>query len=186
MCLHIVAIVTIFALPKIIRGEKRSKNSSSNSTTIKQNENEMSSRDNNSCKLNFSNNIPDRDKECVKMNGFIDSENNITKENDNLSYFIKEKIENEARNIEELFDKTFTGIVELKEDLMKINNQNEIFISSEGLRKRYMDMKSSESCGGGGGGGGGVEFIKKEIDALNAAVQQVNVLPAVLSNGHAK
>lgn len=182
MCLHIVAVVTIFALPKIIRGETRSKNSSSNSLTIKQ-ENEMSSRDNNSCKLNNSN-IPDRDKICVngiKMNGFIDSENNITKENDNLSYFIKEKIENEARNIEELFDKTFTGIVELKEDLMKINNQNEIFISSEGLRKRYMDMKSES-----GGGGGGVEFIKKEIDALNAAVQQVNVLPAVLSNGHAK
>lgn len=182
MCLHIVAAVTIFALPKMIRGEPRSKNSSSNSSTIKQ-ENEMSSRDNNSCKLNY---IPDRDKICVnvngiKMNGFIDKENNIAKENDNLSYFIKEKIENEARNIEELFDKTFTGIVELKEDLMKINNQNEIFISSEGLRKRYMDMKSES-----GGGGRGVEFIKKEIDALNAAVQQVNVLPAVLSNGHAK
>ncbi|KAH8415893.1 hypothetical protein KR222_003076 [Zaprionus bogoriensis] len=29
-------------------------------------------------------------------------------------------------------------------------------------------------------------FLKKEIDVINAVVQQANVLPAVLSNGHAK
>ncbi|XP_065086524.1 lysophospholipid acyltransferase 6 isoform X1 [Ochlerotatus camptorhynchus] len=108
------------------------------------------------------------------------------RESDNLSNLIKEKFEQETRNIEELIDKTVTGIVELKDDLMRMNENNEIFISAESLRKRQQTKVENHSGSDHGVGGGVDAFLKKEIDALNAAVQQVNVLPAVLSNGHAK
>lgn len=108
------------------------------------------------------------------------------RESDNLSNLIKEKFEQETRNIEELIDKTVTGIVELKDDLMRMNENNEIFISAESLRKRQQTKGENHSGSDHGVGGGVDAFLKKEIDALNAAVQQVNVLPAVLSNGHAK
>ncbi|XP_058832711.1 lysophospholipid acyltransferase 6 isoform X2 [Topomyia yanbarensis] len=111
------------------------------------------------------------------------------RESDNLSNLIKEKFEQETRNIEELIDKTVTGFVELKDDLMRMNENNEIFISAETLRKRQQSKAGVDLKNHSGSDhlGGGVDaFIKKEIDALNAAVQQANVLPAVLSNGHAK
>ncbi|XP_058466421.1 lysophospholipid acyltransferase 6 isoform X2 [Malaya genurostris] len=113
------------------------------------------------------------------------------RESDNLSNLIKEKFEQETRNIEELIDKTVTGIVELKDDLMRMNENNEIFISAETLRKRQqnkamVDLKNHNGSDHLSVSGGVDAFIKKEIDALNAAVQQANVLPAVLSNGHAK
>ncbi|XP_053667064.1 lysophospholipid acyltransferase 6 [Anopheles marshallii] len=107
---------------------------------------------------------------------------------------IKEKLEQETRSIEEFIDKTVTGFVELKDDLMRMPDE-----TNGGL---YIPRKTN---GGTGLANGNVNadgnsntttvnstttssnaFLKKEIDALNAAVQQVNVLPAVLSNGHAK
>uniref|UniRef100_A0A182P3R1 Lysophospholipid acyltransferase 1 n=1 Tax=Anopheles epiroticus TaxID=199890 RepID=A0A182P3R1_9DIPT len=105
---------------------------------------------------------------------------------------IKEKLEQETRNIEDFIDKTVTGFVELKDDLMRMPDE-----TNGGL---YIPRKAN---GGTGMNGNGVvdgnsntatnttgnssnAFLKKEIDALNAAVQQANVLPAVLSNGHAK
>ncbi|XP_062711688.1 lysophospholipid acyltransferase 6-like [Aedes albopictus] len=78
-------------------------------------------------------------------------------------------------------------LVFYKDDLMRMNENNEIFISAETLRKRQQSKAEIHSGSDHVIGGGGVDaFLKKEIDALNAAVQQVNVLPAVLSNGHAK
>lgn len=122
-----------------------------------------------------SNNISD-DDQCKS--------NDDQKIDRNLSYLIKKNIEIETRNIEELFDKTVTGIVELKDDLMRIND-NELFLSSsneeERLRKRNNNKNITTTNDIGVD-----KFLKKEIEALNAAVQQVNVLPAVLSNGHAK
>ncbi|XP_035785422.1 lysophospholipid acyltransferase 1-like isoform X2 [Anopheles albimanus] len=119
---------------------------------------------------------------------------------------IKEKLEQETRNFEEFIDKTVTGFVELKDDLMRLNDSN-----MSGL---YIPRKVNGSAMNGGGHGNASNgetgdilngtangttatgtaattstsgaFLKKEIDALNAAVQQANVLPAVLSNGHAK
>ncbi|XP_049539410.1 lysophospholipid acyltransferase 6 isoform X1 [Anopheles darlingi] len=118
---------------------------------------------------------------------------------------IKEKLEQETRNFEEFIDKTVTGFVELKDDLMRMNDSN-----MSGL---YIPRKVNGSALNGGHGTTNTEtgdflsgsangttaivttttttstsgaFLKKEIDALNAAVQQANVLPAVLSNGHAK
>uniref|UniRef100_A0A182JQ34 Lysophospholipid acyltransferase 1 n=1 Tax=Anopheles christyi TaxID=43041 RepID=A0A182JQ34_9DIPT len=117
---------------------------------------------------------------------------------------IKEKLEQETRNIEDFIDKTVTGFVELKDDLMRMPDE-----TNGGL---YIPRKANGGTGLGGlNGNGNVDgnsnnnttsisttnstatgssssnaFLKKEIDALNAAVQQANVLPAVLSNGHAK
>lgn len=99
-----------------------------------------------------------------------------------LSMKIRERIDSETRNFEELIDKTVTGIVELKDDLMRVNN-DELHLNSNGisngtedggLRKRnFTDLTNGKE----------IEiFLRKEI---NSAVNQVNVLPAVLSNGHA-
>ena len=127
--------------------------------------------------------------------------NKIKEESDNLSNLITQKIE--LRNIEELFDKTVNGIVELKDDLMRMNGPegyNGQVTTPDGLRKRGGNVNgidvdgtlngtdANETNGNcNGGGGGGVDaFLKKEIDAINAAVHQASVIPAVLSNGHAK
>ncbi|XP_058125230.1 lysophospholipid acyltransferase 6 [Anopheles ziemanni] len=98
---------------------------------------------------------------------------------------IKEKLEQETRNIEEFIDKTVTGFVELKDDLMRMNESP--------IGGLYIPRKVNGAVGGGANATDGEgtnsssgAFLKKEIDALNAAVQQANVLPAVLSNGHAK
>lgn len=101
------------------------------------------------------------------------------KDKDNLSYMIREKFDSETRNIENFIDKTVdktvTGIVELKDDFMNYGNDEQIYVNADGLRQRNLDKKMENE-----------NFIKKEIEALNNAVQQNNVIPAVLSNGHAK
>lgn len=248
MCLHLVALATVFILPKIMRGEKRSQPTSTTSSittnaasngNLKTNKGSSSSKlNNNDCNengllqqtveddsiiideeddgnsSNFSssnssssnsmNNINNScDKKCT--NGIDQNDNgkslndtnyllkdliaNKIKESDNLSNLIKEKIE--LRNIEELIDKTVNGIVEFKDDLMRISDDHygnkTTTQTNENLRKR-LNANCGEIDGNEtNGGGGGVDaFLKKEIDAINAAVQQVNVLPAVLSNGHAK
>ncbi|KAG4067687.1 hypothetical protein HA402_005459 [Bradysia odoriphaga] len=118
------------------------------------------------------------------MNGnkVLDSKNGVNgraTDMNNLSYMIREKIDCETRNIENFIDKTVdktvTGIVELKDDLMSYGNDDQIYMNADGLRQRNVDKKSDNE-----------NFIRKEIEALNNAVQQNNVLPAVLSNGHAK
>uniref|UniRef100_A0A6B2EDT3 Putative conserved secreted protein n=1 Tax=Phlebotomus kandelakii TaxID=1109342 RepID=A0A6B2EDT3_9DIPT len=89
-----------------------------------------------------------------------------------LASLIKKNFEMEARNLEEFLEKKAKGIVELKEDLWQ-----ELLSPESELRRRFPDGMSDV----------GVDaFIKKEINALNQAVQQATVLPAVLSNGHAK
>lgn len=103
--------------------------------------------------------------------------NKIKGETDNLSHMLMEKIE--AANIEGFIDKTVNGIVELKDDLMRMN-EPEVYggNATEGLRKRNLTGNDSEATKGEGVDA----FLKKEIDAIKEA----NVLPAVLSNGHAK
>uniref|UniRef100_A0A1B0DAP9 Uncharacterized protein n=1 Tax=Phlebotomus papatasi TaxID=29031 RepID=A0A1B0DAP9_PHLPP len=98
-------------------------------------------------------------------------------DSDALASVIKKNFEMEARNLEEFLEKKAKGIVELKEDLWQ--ELNVMYSSPEmELRKRYPEGISPDV---------GVDvFIKKEINALNQAVQQATVLPAVLSNGHAK
>lgn len=102
------------------------------------------------------------------------------KDTNNLSYIIRDFYDSETRNIENFIDKTVdktvTGIVELKDDFMNYGNDEQKYTNADGmLRQRNVDKKVDNE-----------NFIKKEIEALNSAVQQNNVLPAVLSNGHAK
>ncbi|XP_055320528.1 lysophospholipid acyltransferase 6 isoform X2 [Sitodiplosis mosellana] len=95
-----------------------------------------------------------------------------TSTDQHLSKKIRERIDSETRYIEEFIDKTVTGIVELKEDLMRVN-QDDIYASGtsdDGLRKRNLsDMTNGKEI---------ETFLRKEIN-------NANVLPAVLSNGHA-
>lgn len=94
-----------------------------------------------------------------------------------LSKKIRERIDSETRNIEEFIDKTVTGIVELKDDLMRVN-QDEMYAtkldgvagtSDDGPRKRNLSGRNENEI---------ETFLRKEIS-------NGNVLPAVLSNGHA-
>lgn len=107
--------------------------------------------------------------------------NKIKGETDNLSNLLMEKIE--AANIEGLIDKTVSGIVELKDDLMRMN-EPEVYSggATDGLRKRNLTGNDLAAAASGKGGDGVDAFLKKEIDAIKEA----NVIPAVLSNGHAK
>ncbi|XP_041772526.1 lysophospholipid acyltransferase 1 isoform X1 [Anopheles merus] len=120
---------------------------------------------------------------------------------------IKEKLEQETRNIEDFIDKTVTGFVELKDDLMRMPDETHggLYIPRKAPlvgaaaaalngNGNVVDGNSNSTTATGttitgataGVGSSSNAFLKKEIDALNAAVQQANVLPAVLSNGHAK
>ncbi|XP_053672507.1 lysophospholipid acyltransferase 6 [Anopheles nili] len=107
---------------------------------------------------------------------------------------IKEKLEQETRNIEEFIDKTVTGFVELKDDLMRMPDETNggLYIPRKPNGAMLLGVGANGTgdghtgSSGNSGTGSSNAFLKKEIDALNAAVQQANVLPAVLSNGHAK
>ncbi|XP_001360700.3 lysophospholipid acyltransferase 1 isoform X1 [Drosophila pseudoobscura] len=134
-------------------------------------------------------------------------------EMDQLSSKLKEKFEAETKNIEEFIDKTVTdtvsGIVEFKNDLMRdiefpklklpggsaISTPLDAAATSVGLRKRNISsVHENGQCTDASGGDtaehaaeeNSAAFLKKEIEVINAVVQQANVLPAVLSNGHAK
>ena len=163
MCLHLLAIITVFILPKLLPREKSSRASDKANGHLVNGE----------AKHGNSNGKIDHHM----GNGFNHDNggiHNAHKTEDNLSNLIKEKIELETRNI---IDKTFTGIVELKDDLMRMNEGNDLFIQTDSLiRKRANGNLTNGNDSDGA-------FLKKEIDALNAAVQG-NVLPAVLSNGH--
>jgi lysophospholipid acyltransferase 1/2 len=219
MCLHLIALLTIFVLPKLIRGSSTSDKRSSTVTSTtkpiseespkngeligldkkkavvtmrKQNsengtEPDDTSNSSSSCS-SFSNSMNDvsdkKDQRKTDTNyllkDLINKEvNKIKGETDNFSNLLMEKIE--AANIEGLIDAAVTGVVELKDDLMRMN-EPEVYSGGaiDGLRKRNLTENGFE---GGIKGPEGVDaFLKKEIDAIKEA----NVIPAVLSNGHAK
>lgn len=104
--------------------------------------------------------------------------NKIKGETDNLSNILKGKIE--AANIEGLIDKTVSGIVEFKDDLMRMNEPEVYGPTTNSLRKRNTtqgvmteDKTRWES--------NSVDFLKKEIDAIK---KETTVIPAVLSNAN--
>ncbi|XP_055374054.1 lysophospholipid acyltransferase 6 isoform X2 [Condylostylus longicornis] len=185
MCLHIAAILTIVILPKLIptRENKTDKITQSNSLSLGVNV------DKNVLNKHGNNNIQENTSVGVTVNGLFNS-NDINSngkeairiqhdecEMDNLSNKLKEKIEIETRNIEEFLDKTVTGIVEFRDDLMRMSDSEKIYVPSDSNLRKRSNCEKVE----------GVDaFLKKEICVLNAAVQQANVIPAVLSNTHAK
>ncbi|KAL7048891.1 hypothetical protein ACKWTF_003517 [Chironomus riparius] len=225
MCLHLVALSSIFLLPKLMRGESHARKHSASPLT-KTNNHSMSSmtdemnkknddkedKDNGiavaSTKSNsnheseessssyssFNNSMNDiSDKIHVRktesnylLKDLINKEvNKIKDETDNLSNLLKEKIE--AANIEGFIDKTVNGIVELKDDLMRMNEPEVYGPTTESLRKRNIPNVDLESTtvtkGSTGEGNQSGAFLKKEIDAIK---KESTVIPAVLSNGHAK
>ncbi|XP_018795845.1 PREDICTED: lysophospholipid acyltransferase 1 [Bactrocera latifrons] len=238
LCFHIAALVTIFILPKYIRGEPRRERTpqklqnpseedikSNNFSTVslpaasaavqdvlndisakipQGNSNDLNDDyENLSAPATTSNlNAPQPAPllptvACAREAVSVKHEEC---EMDQLGNKIKEKIGTETKNIEEFIDKTVaetvSGIVELKNDLMRNRDFPTIPISQDGLRKR-VGIGANVTTGSGGSGNetidklvNGVEesgaFLKKEIEVINAVVQQANVLPAVLSNGHAK
>lgn len=229
-CLHLVGLITIYILPRFIRGER----SQRSTTQIQSNEekrfvetknseketihtNNNNNNDTNDCETNILSNkksqqngikLTNDDDNCdINVSDRLDAiahnayngvngtdtntqryasnvpdsnkssnENRINK-NNHLSMKIRERIDSETRNIEEFIDKTVTGIVELKDDLMRAND-NETYANADGVRKR-----NANSCSSDVSNGNDLDiFLRKE---MNMAVNQVNVLPAVLSNGHA-
>lgn len=238
MCLHLVGLITIYILPRFIRGDRSNSKKTTNTTDTTTNETNSKSSTNglNGSKHivlntndahkkpleNFTNDIQMKKQiNCdiningkhidavaqkrLNENGTLENKktdncNSLNVNNDeyrsdchkttdnHLSMKIRERIDSETRNIEEFIDKTVTGIVELKDDLMRVNN-GELYLNTstsqsnqsngqnsiidDGLRKRNLtDLTSGKEI---------ENFLRKEI---NNAVNQVNVLPAVLSNGH--
>lgn len=103
--------------------------------------------------------------------------------NNHLSQKIRERIDSETRNIEEFIDKTVTGIVELKADLMRVSGDELNAMNLDGMRKRATNSNGFGQTHGCIDGKEGVDtFLRKEINM--AVSNQVNVLPVVLSNGH--
>lgn len=211
MCLHFAAVLVIYVLPKFIRGSSTDRSSptiakasvdesnksncmesaiaQSNSPSVTKNDEPMtvladqtvtkpnSDSDemcNDVSKTNHQRNIDTNFllKNSVLKDLINKEVSKIKDETDNFSNLLMEKIE--AANIEGLIDKTVSGIVELKDDLMRMN-EPEVYSgnATEGLRKRNVEDASSATSD---------MFLKKEIDAIKEA----NVIPAVLSNGHAK
>lgn len=230
MCLHFVALFTVFVLPKLMRGSSIERQSSSSSSSVSiaankkknddtimennekclKNENSMTNEDNivmvaKSNKIDHTISEPDDSSSCSSFNSsmndirdkshvrktdtnyllkdLISKEvNKIKDETDNLSNLLKEKIE--ATGIEGLIDKTVSGIVELKDDLMRMNEPEVYGPPSDSLRKRNIANIEMENVKGSSNESTGVDtFLKKEIDAIK---KEAVVIPAVLSNGHAK
>lgn len=214
MCLHIVALTTIYILPKFIRGEKRSTTSqlqNSSKTSIKGEDDRYPKLENCDEKLRTHSSADEKNilleaesssfehkdmmpqlEETIKPSQLPSVAFTVPHdqcEMDHLSSKLMEKIEAETKNIEEFIDKTVsdtvTGIVEFKNDLMRD------CVPSGGLRKRTSLASAMSDVVAGATGKPQTEesaaFLKKEIEVINAVVQQSNVLPAVLSNGgHAK
>lgn len=242
MCLHLVGLITIYVLPRFIRGEPKSESiqkstaqtNGSVATTEKRHDNvvqkmvekiatdtlhengedakkwalnngpiivaDADDNSTNNCDIkinekcddtkNTSTDTPSTDVahqsnqplHSLNETNRLDNNNSKCDENNHLSQKIRERIDSETRNIEDFIDKTVTGIVELKDDLMRVSGDELYATNPDGLRNR-----ANNSVGNGGsnnnacGEGKNVEsFLRKEIMAVN----QVNVLPAVLSNGH--
>lgn len=91
----------------------------------------------------------------------------------NLSFRIREKIDSETRNIENFIDIAVTGIVELKDDLMKMQQSGNGRL--DGLYKRKTNGYATEPP---------ASDDHSRIHVLHQANN--NVLPAVISNGHGK
>lgn len=217
MCLHLVALVTVYILPKFIRGENRPPQTTISSHSLGVHSNNLSNNNNihmtkstnnllleNNKRTSLNENInnittnnndvidgvqmllrskTEREANVNNINNNVNDNENIEEDvivvDTNLSNLIKEKIELETRNIEDLIDKTVTGIVELKDDLMRMNDNSDMYNLDGtnlgvGLRRRNHLTENNTT-----------NTKDNVVDAINAAVQQVK-LPAVLSNGHAK
>lgn len=208
MCLHLVALITIYILPRFLHGEKRATAAStekkSTSTTAsaecavtngnipvpeEHRATILTASPDTTAACNGDDNNKNCDRSTVHSNG-IDQQpknnghianSNQKNHDENLSHLIRKRIDSETRNLEKLvensLDKTVIGIVEFKDDLMRMSDDERFATAAGdgGLRMRRPSDRTVTNDTSVDA------FLKREI---HAAVNQVNVLPAVLSNGH--
>lgn len=147
MCLHVVAAATLIGLPRVLSGDRKAR-------------------------------VPrDKAAQLTSADPPASTTNiNLVKEKlislDNVSEALLEDLKKnleqvDAKSIEQFIEKTKTGIVELKDDLMK--EAGGMYDSGD----RIEGLRTSTS-------------LKDDINSLNVAVQQSHMLPAVFSNGNAK
>ena len=184
MCLHIVGLITIYIGSKlIINNDKRYTkypknikiNDSSASAKYPKDELTGKSKDIATEIEPISNSF---DTNICEGSDFRKSDTNyllkdlIKGEKDNLSNLLKGKIE--AANIEGLIDKTVSGIVELKDDIMSMN-EPEVYgpTTVENLRKRnivknekFDETKKPFSTSDASSVDNFLQKSKKEIDAI--------------------
>lgn len=136
MCLHLVALATLFGLPRILSGEKKSRGG------VK-----AAERRGDNGVANASTNINLVKEKLISLDDVSET----------LLEDLKKNLQQlDAKSIEEFVAKTRTGIVELKDDLMKEDDS-------------VIEPRTPTS-------------LKDDINSLNVAVQQLQ-LPAVLGNG---
>lgn len=186
MCLHLVALIALFALPKFLQAEKRSISSKASTEKtqigdsctgtvdacdIKNEKSTTSATTTTDNKLNDFNKING-------VNGKASGVNvvNGVDGNEYTTTTTREKFDCATRNVENFIDKTVTGIIELKEDFMSNRNDQSSYMNGDGLRQRNVDKKPLAS----------ENIFKQEVQAVSGDIQQKNVISAVLSNGHAK
>lgn len=216
MCLHLVAFATVFIVSRFTGGGNRKISSKYSSTNNSINDKNKLLNGDNSYKLrNDDDIIATASGETVNTANSSSSNNHHDLANgkpQRVNGKIFDITNNKSminQNHNNKRDKTtVTGIVELKDLKQRHDHHDHInYVNADGgaVRKRthndiitHQQKQSSDSgnnhaviVGVNGGSNHNRnnsvdDFLVKEIDALNAAVQQTNVLPAVLSNGHAK
>lgn len=147
LCLHVVAVATLVGLPRVLRGEKKSRGvKSGDAAQVAAGEPALSSTNINLVK-----------EKLISLDSVSEE----------LLEDLKKNLEQlDAKNIEQFIEKTKTGIVELKDDLMK----ESVAYEADPL----MEPRNA------------IISLKDDISSLNVAVQQSHVLPVVFSNGNAK
>lgn len=189
MCLHIVALVTLFGMPFVLRAEKRRAITTRDAVKDPLNVHELNGggagediSGNGGTPPNKSQRLAaDGSSSSNSSNDDIESLTNINLVKEKLMSLdgvseallddLRKNLEQlDAKNIEEFIAKTRSGIVELKDDLMK-----------EAQPPEMMLPIGNSCCMDGAAGVSSV--LKKEIHHLNVAVQSI---PAVFSNSNAK
>lgn len=150
MCLHVVAAATLVGLPRVLSGDRKA---SSLARSMAKG----------SCDKTRGGGISTEESSTTNINLVREKLISLDTVSENLLEDLKTQLEQlDAKNIEQFIEKTKTGIVELKDDLMK-----------EGQLIYEAEPWTTTS-------------LKDDISSLNVAVQQSHVLPAVFSNGNAK
>lgn len=148
LCLHVVAVATLVGLPRVLRGDRKSPRSNADKALTAAQTPRLSSTNINLVK-----------EKLISLDNVSEA----------LLEDLKKNLEQvDAKSIEQFIEKTRTGIVELKDDLMK---EGTAYQSEGAVNAEPRLMMTS---------------LKDDINSLNVAVQQSHMLPAVFSNGNAK
>lgn len=198
LCLHIVAIVVVFVLPNFLQmanfvessvvansmtpGKRKiSNNDSSRSSQYMQHNNEhQNSRQRHLKKYQGLNN--DISSYCRSY-----SSSSMSKRHDidgTIQTIGSEKISNNMSDKNIMDSSIIKGVTLTTEDNNAVQLSRNL-VEDLRLPSLVIDQRSTVGQPKTLDGNGSALFLKKEIEAIKAAVQQDNMLPAMLSNGHA-